>query len=151
MAKPLTGRKVFAMFVAGFGTIIAANLALAVNAVRTFPGLEVKNSYVASQGFDARRAAQKALGWTVTTELTDSHLQISLTHADGSAVSPASLSVTLGRPATDVLDQEVPVTWDGAQFRAPVSVEPGLWLVRIEALAVDGTAFTQLVTVRRET
>lgn len=46
--KELTGRHVLLMFVAGFGIIIAVNLTLAFSAVRTFPGLEVKNSYVAS-------------------------------------------------------------------------------------------------------
>ena len=53
-------------FVAAFGVIIGVNLVLALSAVRTFPGLEVKNSYVASQTFDERRAAQEALGWTVS-------------------------------------------------------------------------------------
>ncbi len=58
--KTLTGWHVFVMFGFGFGTIIAVNLTLAFNAVRTFPGLEVKNAYVASQGFDADRKAQGA-------------------------------------------------------------------------------------------
>jgi hypothetical protein len=44
--------------------IISVNLLLAFKAVSTFPGLEVKNSYVASQGFNDRKAAQEALGWT---------------------------------------------------------------------------------------
>ena len=61
MAKPLTGRKVFLMFVAFFGLIIAVNVTMAVQAVKTFPGLEVANSYVASQTFDADRAAQERL------------------------------------------------------------------------------------------
>ena len=55
----LRGRHVGAMFVAGFGIIIAVNILLAVKAVGTFPGLEVANSYVASQSFDARRKAQR--------------------------------------------------------------------------------------------
>ncbi len=45
-----------------FAVIIAVNLVLAFKAVRTFPGLEVENSYVASQTFDAERTAQEALG-----------------------------------------------------------------------------------------
>ncbi len=47
--RPLTGWHVLAMFVAGFGIIIGVNLTLAFKAVSTFPGLEVPNSYVASQ------------------------------------------------------------------------------------------------------
>ena len=49
--KELTGRHVFGIFAVGFGTIIAVNMVLAISAVRTFPGLEVDNSYVASQQF----------------------------------------------------------------------------------------------------
>ena len=70
-AKPLTGRKVFLMFAAAFSVIIGVNLILAYKAVTTFPGLEVKNSYVASQSFDAERAAQLALGWDIGAEVTD--------------------------------------------------------------------------------
>ena len=59
----IKGWHVALWFSMAFGVIIAVNLTLAFNAVRTFPGLEVKNSYVASQSFDADRAAQNALGW----------------------------------------------------------------------------------------
>ena len=57
----ISGRHVFAGFALAFGVIISVNLTLAYNAVQTFPGLEVANSYVASQQFDANRAAQEAL------------------------------------------------------------------------------------------
>ena len=49
----IKGWHVFAGFVFAFSIIISVNLTLAFNAVRTFPGLEVKNSYVASQSFEA--------------------------------------------------------------------------------------------------
>ena len=48
-----------------FGVIIGVNVVMATKAIGTFPGLEVKNSYVASQSFDKRRDAQEALGWDV--------------------------------------------------------------------------------------
>ena len=57
----LKGHHVLIMFVGGFSIIIAVNMTLAFNAVSTFPGLETKNSYVASQSFDADRAAQEAV------------------------------------------------------------------------------------------
>ena len=56
----LTGWHVLAIFVGAFGVIIGVNVALAWNAVATFPGLEVDNSYIASQTFDDRREAQEA-------------------------------------------------------------------------------------------
>ncbi|MFN7052645.1 MAG: FixH family protein, partial [Gemmobacter sp.] len=59
----ITGRQVFAFTAGAFGIIIAVNVLMAYKAVSTFPGLEVKNSYVASQNFDTERRAQEALGW----------------------------------------------------------------------------------------
>ena len=55
--KQLTGRKVLLIMCSAFAVIIGVNLTLAFQAVATFPGLEVKNSYVASQSFDDDRAA----------------------------------------------------------------------------------------------
>jgi len=59
----LTGRKVAIIAAASLGVAVAANVALAIFAVRTFSGLVVANGYVASQDFDRLRAAQEALGW----------------------------------------------------------------------------------------
>ncbi|MCW1949884.1 MAG: FixH family protein, partial [Octadecabacter sp.] len=53
----IKGWHVLAGFGAAFGIIIAVNLTLAYKAVQTFPGLEVKNSYVAGQVFDENRIA----------------------------------------------------------------------------------------------
>ena len=54
----IKGWHVFTGFALAFGVIIAVNLTLAFQAVRTFPGLEVKNSYVASQSFEQERRDQ---------------------------------------------------------------------------------------------
>ena len=61
MQRTLTGWHVFAIFVGCFSVIITVNLTLAFQAVNTFPGLVTKNSYIASQSFDADRAAQDGL------------------------------------------------------------------------------------------
>mgnify|MGYP001760938923 FL=1 len=68
MTRPLTGKHVLAITLVAFGVIIGVNVLMAVKAVGTFPGLEVANSYVASQDFDRERAAQAALDWTVTPD-----------------------------------------------------------------------------------
>ena len=63
--REITGRHVLLGMVGAFGVIITVNVVMAWQAVSTFPGLEVKNSYVASQTFDAERKAQLALGWVL--------------------------------------------------------------------------------------
>ncbi len=57
MKGKFTGRKMLAIVVAFFAVIITVNLFMAYKAVGTFPGLVVKNSYVASQEFDRNRTA----------------------------------------------------------------------------------------------
>ena len=145
--KQLTGWHVFAMFAFGFGTIIAVNLTLAFNAVRGFPGLEVKNSYVASQSFDKARAAQEALGWDVSAVLDGDTLRLRFIEA-GLAVAPQIVSATFGRPTSVAVDQSPAFTFEGGTFSAPVMAGPGNWNLRLIALADDGTRFQQRIVVR---
>ncbi|WP_298436398.1 FixH family protein [uncultured Jannaschia sp.] len=148
MTATLTGRKVLGIFVLGFGTIVAANMTLAVNAVRTFPGLETKNSYVASQRFDADRAAQEALAWTAAATLTGSEVVLDLHDATGAPVADATLTATLGR-ATNVSQDVTPrFVFDGTVWRAPVDLPPGNWDLRLVAAAADGTPYRRRLKLR---
>ena len=147
-AEGLRGRHVLAMFVAGFGVIVAVNLTLAFSAVRTFPGVEVANSYVASQSFDADRAAQDALGWKVTARAEGGTLRLAIAGPDGTPVRPASVQALLGR-ATNVKEDRVPdFAWDGTAFVAPEVLGPGNWNLRVEMVAADGTAFRRRIVLR---
>ena len=93
----LKGRHVLAITVGAFSIIIGVNLVLAVQAVRTFPGLEVANGYVASQSFDADRKAQEALGWTAVPDYRDGKLTLALTDAEGLPAQVRSLDLLVGR------------------------------------------------------
>lgn len=144
--KQLTGRTVFLIVASAFTVIIGVNLVLAYNAVSTFPGLEVKNSYVASQEFDARRAAQAALGWSVRADARDGEVILSITDAEtGAPVRVAALDAVVGR-ATHVKDDIRPdFRFDGAAYRAAADLAGGNWNIRMTARAEDGTEFTQRV------
>lgn len=147
MMKQITGWHVFGMFAFAFGVIIAVNLTLAVQAVRTFPGLEVKNSYVASQAFDAQRNAQEALGWDVAATLKDDQLRLEILH-DGMPVRPDIQSAIFGRATHVGQDQEPIFVFDGKSFKAQVLGGPGNWNLRLKATASDGTLFQQRIIVR---
>lgn len=140
---PITGPKAFAIFSSFFVVIIAVNLVLAVQAVRTFPGLEVKNSYIASQSFDAERQAQEALGWTANAAVEAGELVLTLTDRDGAPVAEAGLSATLGRATVRSEDQVPAFVFNGIDWRAPVLVAPGRWHLQLTATAADGTRFRQ--------
>lgn len=142
-AGPITGPKAFAIFASFFVVIIAVNVVMAVEAVRTFPGLEVENSYVASQTFDAERAAQERLGWTAHATVEGGTLVLTLVGPDGRAVRDATLAAEIGRATTQTEDQTLALAFDGGAWRAPVRVAPGRWHLRLAATAADGTAFHQ--------
>ncbi len=144
--RKLTGWHVLAIFVGGFSVIVAANLTLAFNAVSTFPGLEVKNSYLASQQFNAARDAQEALDWDVRAYTDRGALVLDIAK-DGEPVQPKIVSATFGR-ATHVGEDQTPIfVFDGNAHRAPVQVRPGNWNLRLVAEAADGTIFKQRIVV----
>ena len=140
MIREIKGRHVLAMFLAGFGTIIAVNVTMAVQAVRTFPGLEVASSYVASQEFDARRAAQEALGWTATADYAGGALAVRVEGAE----PPARIGVRVGRPTTAPMAEARVANGD----RVALDLAPGLWRVDVTAAAADGTAFETHLSLR---
>ena len=143
MAKPLTGRKVLAILLAFFGTVITVNLFMAYMAIGTFPGLDVKNSYVASQSFDDDRKAQVALGWVVTVSYQDGELLVAVVDPSGKPADVAKLNAIVGRP-TYVRDDQTPEFQQrGGVFKAPLTLAPGLWNLRLRATALDGTLFKQ--------
>lgn len=143
MAKPLTGRKVLVIFVSIFGVIISVNLFMAWNAVRTFPGVEVANSYVASQGFNAALAAQQGLGWQVAARIEDGFLIVDFVNDVGAPVAVATMTALLGRPTHQRDDQTPDFVRAGSAFKAPVTIDTGNWNLRITATAPDGTLFRQ--------
>ena len=134
--------------VSAFGVIIAVNVTLAVNAVRTFPGLETKNSYVVSQKFEATRAAQKDLNWDVAAWVEGDQLTLRI-QQNGKPVAPEIVSAVFGR-ATSVAQDQVPeFTYANGVFVAPIKAGQGNWNLRLKAMADDGTVFEQRVIVGR--
>ncbi|MDP2084453.1 MAG: FixH family protein [Gemmobacter sp.] len=144
MTREITGKHVLIGTVSAFGVIIAVNFFMAYQAVSTFPGVEAKNTYYASQNFEAARKAQQALGWQVTESYQDGQLTLRITEtASGLPGAVTDLQVLVGR-ATEAQGDRLPVfVRDGGAFVAPVDLAPGKWLLRIEAVAQDGTPFRQ--------
>lgn len=139
----LTGKHVFAITASAFAVIIGVNILLAVKAVSTFPGLEVDNSYVASQGFNARKAAQETLGWSMTPGYDQGRMTLAFHGADGQPVQVQDLQVLVGR-TTEAKDDAFPVfVQDGAVYAAEVPLHKGKWMVKVTARSPDGTLFEQ--------
>ncbi len=143
--RRFTGKHALALFVGAFGVIIAVNLVLAYSAVKTFPGLVVKNSYVASQDFNERLSEQRALGWSVSADLTGGLVILKFTDELGAPVEVADLQVVIGR-ATHVRDDFTPeFTFDGVAYVAKAELGKGNWNIRLAAKSWDGADFTQRI------
>ena len=73
-AKPFTGRHMTAILIAFFAVVIAVNMLMATLATRTFGGVVVQNSYVASQKYNewlAKAREQEKLGWVIAPKLDE--------------------------------------------------------------------------------
>ncbi|MGB5864758.1 MAG: FixH family protein [Sulfitobacter sp.] len=147
MTTEIKGWHVFGIFALAFSVILAVNLTLAFQAVRTFPGLEVKNSYVASQQFDVERADQLALGWDVSAQISGNLLTLEILE-NGTAISPKIEQAIFGRATSVTQDQTPEFIFDGTALQATVKGGLGNWNLRLRLRADDGTLFQQRVIVR---
>lgn len=145
----LTGGRVFGITALFFAVIIGANFMLANRAISTFPGLEVKNSYVASQTFDSDRDAQRGLGWVLVPDYDAKarELRLAFTDKTGFPAEVTKLSVLVGR-ATEARDDSAPeFVREAGVFVASLDLPKGKWMMQVEALAADGTAFRQRINL----
>ncbi len=135
--KEFTGYHMLAVMGLFFGTIIAVNLTLAYYAQHTWTGLVVKNSYIASQEFDARtaeRKAQASLGWKPVFSHENGKVVLLLTGRDGGPVNVEKMMVKIGHPAEENNDQLIELVASTAgKFTADAVLTKGIWQADLEA------------------
>lgn len=145
--REITGKHVLIFTVSAFAVIIGVNVIMAWKAISTFPGLEVANSYVASQTFDADRAAQNALGWTLAPgyDPTANELRLSFTDKAGQPVVVKDLAVLVGRATEAAEDQTPAFAYADGAYVAKADLGQGKWMLHVQAHAADGTLFQQRI------
>ncbi|HVK80655.1 MAG TPA: FixH family protein, partial [Verrucomicrobiae bacterium] len=104
----MRGWHVLALMLAFFGFIIGVNVTFAVIAVRSFPGEDVRRSYLQGIQYNdtlAQRREQAALGWQANAGFTPSAdgaaLEIVLRDSDGAPIDGATISGEIQWPTTD--------------------------------------------------
>jgi len=121
--KPIRGIHVFWWIGSLFALVIAVNTFFVVRAVGTFPGEQVKNSYVLGLDYNrqlARREAQLKLGWTAEAGLVDGDDPMLLVRLGSDAGPVTGLTVKVdmilpGRGAqTLLLTEHAPGDYAGA-------------------------------------
>lgn len=131
MNRELNGRHVLLIALGAFGIIIGANMAMLFAATGSFPGLVVKNSYVAGVGWNDRAEAQQNLSWTSAVRYQEGVLTVQITDAAGAAVRDLEFETTVGRPSADKHDQVVVLRDTRHGYSGDVDLQPGIWQVRI--------------------
>ena len=143
--KQFTGKHMLISIVSFFAVIFAVNLLLAYLANSTWPGLVVENGYVASQSFGKaleHAKAQEALGWTVTMTHGGGRIVMSFADRASQKLNALVVSGQLRRPTTGKLDQALTFAGSGAGvYEAPVTLQPGVWEVEIDASGAAGEAY----------
>lgn len=129
--REFTGWHMLASMLAFFGVIIGVNVYLAVSASRTWTGLVVENSYVASQEFNEKERLareQAALGWRGVLSYVPGRLQFDIRGKDGKPIRLGEVSVALSRPLGDREDRTVALQRgsDGVYF-AEITLPHGAW------------------------
>lgn len=145
MTRKLTGRHVLLITVTAFAIIIGANVAMLMAATGSFPGLVVKNSYVASQEWNTRTDAQASLGWNARIGYADGALHVVLVDRAGRPVAGPELTARIGRPTDARSDRTLVLSPADGVYTASVDLGSGRWLVDISTL--DGPAFRQQIVL----
>ncbi len=132
--RRFTGWHMTGILVAFFAVVIGVNLFMAREAVGTFGGTVVENSYVASQRFNHwldKANAQKDLGWTVTATLSgDRHVAV-YAKAQGAALDDAVVSAIVRHPLGRAPEQQLAFQASQGQWISSAPLPPGRWLVHL--------------------
>ncbi|QRM55766.1 FixH family protein [Sinorhizobium sp. BG8] len=144
-----TGWHMLAVMVLFFGTIISVNLVMAWNAISSWSGLVVQNTYVASQQFNAKVAEANALaasgkrgeliiwGETVTYRLFD---------GTGRPLAADSVTAIFKRPVDEREDFSLDLSVrDPGVFEAARRLAPGQWIADIVSMKDGRKVFHQTV------
>ncbi|WP_066590485.1 FixH family protein [Sphingomonas pruni] len=139
MTTRFTGWHMLAIMIGFFGVVIGVNAVMATDAIRTFGGLVVENSYVATTHYNrwlAEGRQQEREGWQATpTADGTGAVSLRLSRA-GQAIDGASVSIVANHPVGLVAQRSLrlrPV--GGGVYRSDGRLPRGRWLVRIEVSA----------------
>ncbi len=143
-----TGRHMLFTIVAFFGVIIAVNITMATFASSTWTGLIVKNSYVASQDFNAKlhkARTQEALGWSSKIALSGQNLKLTIKGAQAKPLAGLNVVARVYRPVAEAEDHDVALVEHRAGvYGTTVDLNPGLWEVAIMATGRNDEVYEQI-------
>ena len=135
--RPFTGRHMWILALSFFGVIIAVNVGMATLAMRSWTGLVVNNSYVASQEFEDKRLAhqaQQAAGWQAVLTYLPGVARLVIVDGARGPIDLGDVSLQVNRPVGGHDDQTVSLHHkaDGS-YEASIELPRGLWDATVTA------------------
>ena len=145
MPKPreFTGKHMLVSILAFFAVVIGVNVTMATLAQKSWTGLVVENTYVASQQFneEAKKGrAQAALGWTGKLTVASGEVRYSLVDSHGKPVPLRGVTVLFRHPAYEAEDEALTLAavvgatpGNADAFAVRHTPRNGVWIVEIDA------------------
>lgn len=139
MTTRFTGWHMLAIMIGFFGVVIGVNAVMATDAIRTFGGLVVENSYVATSHYNrwlAEGRQQEREGWQATPAVDGTGaISLRLSRA-GQSIDGAAVSIVANHPVGLVAQRSLRLrAVGGGVYRSDDRLPHGRWLVRIEVSA----------------
>lgn len=136
-----TGWHMLTIMLLFFGTIISVNVTMAWNAVTSWSGLVVPNTYVASQQFNGKAEAAKARaasGIVGALHIEGNAIAYDVSHPQRGAIDTDSVTLNFRRPVGEKQDFSLNLDKQAINiFTAKHDLAAGDWIV--EAIAMkDG-------------
>ena len=131
-----TGKHMLASMLCFFGVIIAVNFYMASLASKSWTGLIVKNSYVASQEYNSelqKAADQQNRGWKSSVSYGAGTLVLTLRNQNNNVLTFDNVIAEIGRPAFEQSDkalQFVPLATGSNKIA--IHLEQGIWALKIK-------------------
>ena len=138
--KPFTGRHMLLVTVSFFAVVVAANLTMAISSARTWTGLVVDNSYVASQEFQSVQdtiARQKAAGWTLKTSYDNGVVRFEALDSAGAPIALTGVSAFIRRPVGGHDDTSIGLSLKDGAYEASITLPPGVWDITVTTDPTD--------------
>lgn len=147
--EKLKGWHVLMIMLGFFGVVFAVNGVFLYNAITSFPGEDVKKSYVQGLNYNqtlAARAAQIDMGWSAAAGIEGEEVVFQLTDAKAQPVSGRVVIAELRRRASANHDQTLALTaLSEGEYTASVGkLDKGEWELRFTVMEKDAetVAFT---------
>ncbi|AYG64010.1 FixH family protein [Rhizobium jaguaris] len=150
-ARTFTGRHMLIVTAAFFAVVIGVNVTMAILASTEWSGLVVENTYVASQEFNGKAAAMRAMaagGISGNLSVRSDVIHYDIYNRDGPPATVDDVTLKFRRPVGDHEDFRLDlVKEDEGHFRAAHHVQPGDWIVEIISRKKEVTVMHEAVRI----